>query len=167
MVDFRIGHGYDCHKLIKSTLLIICGVEIDSPVGSVGHSDGDVGYHAICDAILGALALGDLGTHFPSTDEKWAGANSEIFLKEILQLMNNKGYTINNLDCTIILQTPHINEYISKMKKHVSSVCGIDIGAVSIKATTTDKLGAIGREEGIASSAIVLLKKDGKSRSVV
>ena len=160
MDNYRIGHGYDCHKLIKSIPLIICGIEIDSQMGSLGHSDGDVGYHAICDAILGALALGDLGTYFPSTDEKWAGANSEIFLKETLQLMNNKGYTINNLDCTIILQAPQINEDISKMKKHVSSVCKIDTSAISIKATTTDKLGTIGRGEGIASSAIVLLKKD-------
>ena len=160
MTSFRIGHGYDCHKLIKSIPLIICGIKIDSSVGSLGHSDGDVGYHAICDAILGALALGDLGTYFPSTDEKWAGANSKIFLEKTLQLMNNKGYTINNLDCTIILQTPHINQYISKMKKHVSSACKIDANAISIKATTTDRLGAVGRGEGIASLSIILLKKD-------
>ena len=160
MNNFRIGHGYDVHQLIKSIPLIICGVNIESKFGSLGHSDGDIAYHSICDAILGALALGDLGTYFPSTDEKWAGANSEIFLKKILILMYDKGYVINNIDCTIILQKPSINKYILKMKKNLSSIFNLGISSISIKVTSTDKLGAIGRGEGIASSTIILLSKD-------
>lgn len=158
MKDFRIGHGYDVHKLVESHPLILCGVTIDSPLGSLGHSDGDVGLHAICDAILGALALGDLGTHFPST-EVLEGANSNGFLLEILDLMSTSQYEINNIDCTIILQTPHIGQYIQKMRKNISEVCEIDLDKVSVKATTTDKIGSIGRGEGIGASAVVLLGK--------
>ena len=157
--DLRIGQGYDVHQLIDGRPLIICGVKIPHSKGLLGHSDGDVGYHAICDAILGALALGDLGTYFPSSNSKWDGANSEIFLEEILVLMNNKNYSINNIDCTIILQSPHINQYIEQMKKNISDICHININQISVKATTTDNLGSIGREEGIGSSSVVLLKK--------
>ena len=159
MSNFRIGHGYDIHQLVESHPLIICGVHIESPMGSIGHCDGDVGYHAICDAILGALALGDLGTYFPSSDDKWAGANSNIFIQEVLQLMTNEQYEINNIDCTIILQSPHINQYIQRMRKNIADACKIDINKISIKATTTDKLGSIGRGEGVGSSAIILLNK--------
>ena len=160
MSDFKIGHGYDVHRLVSSTPLIICGIHIASPVGSLGHSDGDVGYHSICDAILGALSLGDLGTHFPSSDDKWKDSDSVVFLQTILSLINDKHYSINNIDCTIILQSPHISKYINDMKKNIASICNIDINMVSVKATTTDGLGAIGKGEGIAASAIVLLKKD-------
>jgi len=159
MSRFRIGHGYDVHQLVDSHPLIICGVTIESSVGSIGHSDGDVGYHAICDAILGALALGDLGTYFPSSDNKWTGANSNIFLQEVLRLMINEQYEISNIDCTIILQSPHINQYIQNMRKNIAEVCKIAINKISVKATTTDKLGSIGRGEGIGSSAIILLNK--------
>ena len=159
MNDFRIGHGYDVHQLVNSHPLVICGVDIESSLGSIGHSDGDVGYHAICDAILGALALGDLGTYFPSSDNKWAGANSNIFLQEVLILMANKQYEISNIDCTIILQYPHINKYIKNMRQNIAEACKININKISVKATTTDKLGAIGRGEGIGSSAIILLNK--------
>ena len=159
MSNFRIGHGYDIHQLVDSHPLIICGVHIESPMGSIGHSDGDVGYHAICDAILGALALGDLGTHFPSSDNQWEDANSAIFLQEVLKLMMDAQYEISNIDCTIILQSPHINQYIKKMRENIAEACRIHINQVSIKATTTDKLGSIGRGEGIGSSAIILLKK--------
>jgi len=159
MSDLRIGHGHDVHQLVESLPLIICGVNIDSPVGSLGHSDGDVGYHSICDAILGALALGDLGTHFPSSDSKWENADSSKFLKSIIGLMQNQGYHINNIDCTIILQSPSINKHIKTMRNTIANTCRIDIKKVSIKATTTDQLGSIGRGEGIAASSVVLLKK--------
>ena len=159
MNNFRIGHGYDIHQLVESHPLVICGVNIESSVGSLGHSDGDVGIHSICDAILGALALGDLGTYFPSSDSKWEGKESSFFLIHVLKLMNKKGYDINNIDCTIILQSPKLSIYINDMKKMVANICKIDIGIVSIKATTTDKIGSIGRGEGIAASAVVLLKK--------
>ena len=158
-IDIRIGHGYDVHQLVESLPLIICGVDVDSSKGSLGHSDGDVGIHAICDAILGALALGDLGTHFPSSDSKWAGQASSTFLIHVLKLMKNKGYDINNIDCTIILQSPHLNKHIQSMRKMIANICKIDINRVSIKATTTDKLGFIGRGEGIGASAVVLLDK--------
>ena len=105
-------------------------------MGLDGHSDGDVGYHSLCDAMLGALALGDIGIYFPSSDKKWKNANSLIFLKKTLSLIHDKGYTINNLDCTIILQSPHINKYISKMKKNLSSVCKININTISINKKT-------------------------------
>ena len=159
MNNFRIGHGYDIHQLVDSHPLVICGVNIESSVGSVGHSDGDVGYHAICDAILGALALGDLGTYFPSSDNKWAGANSNIFLQEVLKLMIAEQYEIINIDCTIILEYPHINQYIQNMRKNIAHTCKININKISVKATTTDKIGSIGRGEGIGASAMILLNK--------
>ena len=157
--NLRIGHGYDVHQLVDSIPLIICGVTIDFSKGSLGHSDGDVGIHAICDAILGALALGDLGTHFPSSDSKWSGKDSSVFLMHVLKLMHNQGYDIQNIDCTIILQSPHLNTYIQSMRQVIADICKVDIGMVSIKATTTDKLGAIGQGKGIGASAIVLLGK--------
>jgi len=157
--DLRIGHGYDVHQLVESLPLIICGVNIDSPKGSLGHSDGDVGIHAICDAILGALALGDLGTHFPSSDSKWSGQESSTFLIHVLKLMYNEGYDINNIDCTIILQSPKLNTYIKSMRKIIANICKIHINMVSIKATTTDEIGSIGRGKGIGAYAIVLLGK--------
>ena len=157
--NLRIGHGYDVHQLVDSIPLIICGVTIDFSKGSLGHSDGDVGIHTICDAILGALALGDLGTHFPSSDSKWSGKDSSVFLMHVLKLMHNQGYDIQNIDCTIILQSPHLNTYIQSMRQVIADICKIDIGMVSIKATTTDKLGAIGQGKGIGASAIVLLGK--------
>ena len=157
--NLRIGHGYDVHQLVDERVLVICGVVIDYHKGSLGHSDGDVGIHAICDAILGALALGDLGAHFSSSDSKWSGQDSRTFLNHVLKLMNDEGYHINNIDCTIILQSPHLNIYIKSMRKIIAEICQININMVSIKATTTDKLGAIGRGEGIGASAIVLLEK--------
>ena len=157
--NLRIGHGYDVHQLVDSIPLIICGVTIDFSKGSLGHSDGDVGIHAICDAILGALALGDLGTHFPSSDSKWSGKDSSVFLMHVLKLMHNQDYDIQNIDCTIILQSPHLNTYIQSMRQVIADICKVDIGMVSIKATTTDKLGVIGRGKGIGASAIVLLGK--------
>ena len=156
-MNMRIGHGYDVHQLVDSASLVICGVAIESPVGSLGHSDGDVGYHSVCDAILGALSLGDLGTHFPSSDEKWKDADSIIFINEVMRLMENQNYQINNIDITIILQRPAIKPNVPDMRENIANACHIPIESVSIKATTTDGLGSIGRGEGIAASAVVLL----------
>ena len=158
-MNIRIGHGYDVHRLVESEPLIICGEKIESPVGSLGHSDGDVGIHAICDAILGALAYGDLGTHFPSSNPEWKGTDSRCFLDKVLEEMNLRGYAINNIDCTIILQAPNISTYVEAMRQRIADYCYLDINQVSVKATTTDKLGSIGRGEGIAASAIVLLNE--------
>ena len=164
MNNFRIGHGYDAHRLVSSIPLIICGVHIESPVGSHGHSDGDVGYHSICDAILGALALGDLGFHFPSSNENWRNTDSKFFFEQILRLMDEKKYTINNIDCTIILESPYINKYIDDMRNNIASICNVDVSCISVKATTTDKIGFIGRGEGISSLSVVLLQKDNHER---
>ena len=159
MNNLRIGHGYDVHRLVKSEPLVICGEKVESPVGSLGHSDGDVGIHAICDAILGALAYGDLGTHFPSSSPEWEDVDSLYFLETVLKEMSSRGYNIINIDCTIILQSPHISAYVEAMRQRIADYCYLDINRVSVKATTTDKLGSIGKGEGIAASAIVLLNK--------
>ena len=156
-MNIRIGHGYDVHQLVESEPLIICGVKINSSMGSLGHSDGDVAYHSICDAILGALSLGDLGTYFPSSDGLWEDADSIIFIRKVIDLMKNQQYKVNNIDITIILQHPSIKTKVLEMRQNIATACEIPIDAVSIKATTTDGIGSIGRGEGIAASTIVLL----------
>ena len=153
----RIGQGIDVHQLVVGTPLIIGGVSIPFPMGSKGHSDGDVLYHAIVDAILGALAQGDIGQHFPSDNERWKNVNSRIFMEHAQDLMQENGYTAVNIDATIILQTPHISSYISEMRKNIASILSISINVISIKATTTDFLGFTGIGEGIAATAVVLL----------
>ena len=153
----RIGQGVDVHQLIAGTPLIIGGVSIPFPNGSKGHSDGDVLYHAIVDAILGALALGDLGQHFPSDNERWRNAASRKFLEHAKYLMQEKGYTAVNIDTTVILQEPELRSYISKISANIAHVLSISVDTVSVKATTTDHLGFTGSGEGIAAMAVVLL----------
>ena len=155
----RIGQGFDVHKLKKGTPLIIGGVSIPNNKGSLGYSDGDVLFHAITDACLGALAQGDIGQHFPSSDDKWKNANSQQFMEHSQSLLNSKGYSIGNIDSTIILQKPQINNYITEMRKNIAQVFSIAIDDVSIKATTTDRLGFIGSEEGIAAMAVVIISE--------
>ena len=155
----RIGQGFDVHKLEAGTPLVIGGVSIPSDKGSAGHSDGDVLFHAITDACLGALAQGDIGQHFPSSDEKWKNANSQQFLKHSRSLLNSKGYSIGNIDSTIILQKPQINNYIIEIRKNIAQVLSIAIDDVSVKATTTDKLGFIGSAQGIAAMAVVIISE--------
>jgi len=158
----RIGQGVDVHQLVAGTPLIIGGVSIPFPNGSKGHSDGDILYHAIVDAILGALALGDIGQHFPSDDERWRDAPSRKFLEHAKHLMQEKGYTAVNIDATVILQTPELRSYISEMRENIACVLSLSIDAVSVKATTTDRLGFIGSGDGIAATAVALLiKKNG------
>jgi len=158
-MQFRIGSGIDSHKLEKDIPLIIGGVLIPFEKGSKGHSDGDVLFHAIVDAVLGALALGDIGDYFPSENSKWKGADSKLFMEDVCKLIEEKGYSIENVDITIILQKPVLKKYIMNMRNNTAFALSVDLDQISIKATTTDKLGFIGKGEGIAAMASILLKK--------
>ena len=154
----RIGQGYDVHKLVEGRDCIICGVKIPYEKGLLGHSDADVALHALSDALLGAAALGDIGKHFPDTDERYKGADSRILLREVIKKISEKGYAVENADVTIVAQRPKMSPYIDEMKKNVAEDLGVDIDAVNVKATTTEKLGFEGRGEGISATAVVLLK---------
>ena len=156
-MNIKVGHGIDIHQLKIGESLFLGGVKIDSELGIVGHSDGDIVIHAIVDAILGALAKGDIGTFFPSTDEKYKNISSIIFLEETLNLMIDLGFFINNIDINVVLQKPHINSYIFSIRENLSKIINIDIDNISVKATTADKLGFIGKKEGIMSTATILL----------
>lgn len=153
----RIGLGYDVHKLTEDRKLIIGGVEIPHDKGLLGHSDADVLIHAIMDSILGALALGDIGKHFPDTDEKYKGANSMKLLEYVHNLITSKGYKIGNIDSTIIAQSPKMAPHIESMRKNISKVLNTDIDNINIKATTEEGLGFTGAKQGIASQSICLL----------
>ena len=153
----RIGHGYDVHKLVEGRPLIIGGVEIPHTLGLYGHSDADVLLHAITDAILGAAALGDIGLHFPDTDDKWKGADSLKLLSMAYDKVREKGYTIENIDATILAQKPKLRPYIDKIRHNISHTLQLDIDQVNIKATTEEGLGFTGHEEGIAAHAVALL----------
>lgn len=155
----RIGNGYDVHKLVEGRKLILGGVEIPHTKGVLGHSDGDVLIHAIMDAMLGALALGDIGQHFPDTDMKYENIDSTILLTRVKELIAERGYRVINLDSIIVLQKPKVKPYIEAMRKRVVEVLEIDIDQVSIKATTEEKLGFTGDESGVKSYCVVLLEK--------
>ncbi|MBQ8895622.1 MAG: 2-C-methyl-D-erythritol 2,4-cyclodiphosphate synthase [Clostridia bacterium] len=155
----RIGQGYDVHKLVIGRRLIIGGVEIEHETGLLGHSDADVLLHAICDALLGAAALGDIGKHFPDTDEKYKNINSLILLSEVGKLLYKEGFTINNIDATVIAQAPKLAPYIEKMRQNIASALELDIKYVSVKATTEEHLGFTGRKEGIAASAVCIINE--------
>lgn len=154
----RIGQGYDVHKLVEGRDCIICGVKIPYEKGLLGHSDADVALHALADAILGAAALGDIGKHFPDTDEKYKGADSRMLLREVVKKVAEKGYSVDNADVTIVAQRPKMLPYIEQMRKNVADDLNVGIDDVNIKATTTEKLGFEGRGEGISATAVVLLK---------
>ena len=160
-MKIRIGHGVDIHKLSPEIPLILGGINIPSPLGSLGHSDGDVVIHSLVDAILGALALGDIGTYFPSNSKKFKNINSNFFLDFALKKMKEKKYSINNIDINIILESPKVNPYIDKMKSNLSKLLSIDNEGISIKATTTDKLGFIGHKKGIMSTSTILIRENG------
>lgn len=153
----RVGNSIDIHKFGESRKLILGGVEVDYHLGLVGHSDADVVLHSICEAIIGALGLGDIGTHFPDTDPKYKGISSMILLENVVDLMNVKGYKIGNIDVTILCEKPHLKDYKEQMKANICSVCNTD--DVNIKATRGEGLGFIGRVEGIASVCTLLLIK--------
>ena len=154
----RIGQGYDVHRLVSDRKLIIGGVEIEYDKGLLGHSDADVLLHAISDAILGAAALGDIGKHFPDTDERFKGADSILLLKECVRLAKNEGYEIENIDATIIAQAPKMSPHIDLMRKNIANACDVSLNQVNVKATTEEKLGFTGAGEGISASAVCLLK---------
>lgn len=162
MNNFRIGQGFDVHQFSEDRDLFIGGVKIPFEKGLLGHSDADVLLHAICDAMLGALALGDIGIHFPDTDQSYKNIDSKILLNNVYTLIKSKGYEIGNIDSTLLLQRPKISSFIPKMIEVISNLLGIDKEQVSIKATTTEKLGFVGREEGVAAMATVLLFKHGE-----
>ena len=153
----KIGHGYDVHRLVANRKLFIGGVEIPYHLGLLGHSDADVLLHAICDAILGALGLGDIGQHFPDNDPMFKGIESVLLLEQVMALTHNQGFMIGNLDCTVIAQRPKLSPHIPRMISTVANTCRMPESCVNIKATTTEQLGFIGREEGIAAHAVVLL----------
>ena len=157
---FRVGLGYDIHKLVEDRPLILGGIEIPYEKGLLGHSDADVLIHAIIDGMLGALALSDIGTHFPDTDPKYKGISSVELLKNVMGLIKEKGYVINNIDSNIILQEPKMKPHIPNMVKKLSEVMGIDESQLSIKAKTNEQMDAVGEKRAIEASAVVMLRKD-------
>lgn len=158
-MDFRIGHGYDVHALADGLKLVLGGVEISFAKGFVAHSDGDVAIHAICDALLGAAALGDIGEHFPDTSADYAGIDSKILLQRVAALLRQKGFEIGNVDCTVRMQRPKLTSFIGAMRSALAGAMGVDDDRVSVKATTTEHLGFEGREEGVSVSAVALIYK--------
>jgi len=158
-MNIKIGIGYDVHQLAEGYEFWLGGIKIDNPKGAVGHSDADVLIHAICDALLGAANLRDIGYHFSDTCAEFKGIDSKILLKRVIKLLNDKGYTVGNIDSIIILQKPKVQHFIEEMKTTLATVMEIDPENISIKATTTEKLGFTGREEGIAAQAVVLIEK--------
>lgn len=152
--QLRVGCGYDVHKLVKDRRLILCGIEVPYELGLLGHSDADVALHALMDALLGAAALGDIGKHFPDTDERFKGADSMKLTEHVAGLLAERGWQINNVDVTIIAQRPKLASFIPAMRANVARVLGVEEEAVNVKATTTEKLGFTGRGEGIASEAV-------------
>lgn len=153
----RIGHGFDVHKFGGNGPITLGGVKIDHDLGLVAHSDGDVLLHALCDALLGAAALGDIGKHFPDTDDAYSGVDSRVLLRHVMNVIKDKGYVLGNADMTIVAQAPKMAPHINDMRALIANDCHVDIDAINVKATTTEKLGYTGRKEGIAAHAVVLL----------
>ncbi len=154
---FRVGFGFDVHQLAEGEEFWLGGILLDHYKGAVGHSDADVLIHAICDALLGAAALGDIGYHFPDTSDEYKGIDSKILLKEVVRLITEKGYTIGNIDATVSLQLPKIKPHILAIREKLAEVMGIDVDLVSVKATTTEKLGYVGEEKGVNAHAVCLI----------
>lgn len=165
-MNIRVGFGYDVHQLVEGKTFTLGGMVISHTKGSLGHSDGDTLIHAICDALLGAANLRDIGFHFPDTDNKYKGIDSKILLKKTVELLLKKGYYIGNIDSTICLQKPKIKDYIPKMQAILAKTCGIQIDDIAIKATTTEKMGFEGREEGVSAYATVLIQKKDENHSI-
>jgi len=159
MSNIRIGFGYDVHQLVEKRPMFLGGVEIPYTKGFFGHSDADILLHAVCDALLGALALGDIGKHFPDTDKSYKNYDSKNFVKQVFALIKERGYKLGNLDCTIILQRPKIAPFVDKMVETIAELLEGDTTQVSIKATTPENMGFVGREEGAEAYAVVLLEK--------
>ena len=158
-MNFRIGHGYDVHKLTENRDLIIGGVNIPHHIGLLGHSDADVLLHAISDSLLGALALGDIGTHFPDTDERFRGADSLVLLSLVGELVRREGYEVGNIDATVIAQAPKLAPFIPQMRLNIARALEVELNSVSVKATTEERLGFTGEEKGIAAHSVCLVYK--------
>ena len=158
-MDIRIGNGYDVHALAEGLPLWLGGVKVESTIGCIAHSDGDVAIHALCDALLGALALGDIGKHFPDTSDEFAGIDSKILLARVMELIRDKGWSVGNVDITIAMQRPKLAPYIVPMRECLASIMGVPVSAVSVKATTTEKLGFVGRSEGCEVYVVALINK--------
>lgn len=156
-INFRVGHGYDVHAFESGNYITLGGVKIPHRMGLKAHSDGDVVIHALVDALLGACALGDIGQHFPDTDERWRNKESRMFLQTAVQMLDEKNWSVNNVDITIIAEAPKLKDYLAAMRFNLAQDIKIDVDQISVKATTTEKLGFIGRQEGIAATAIAAL----------
>jgi 2-C-methyl-D-erythritol 2,4-cyclodiphosphate synthase len=158
-MKFRVGFGFDVHPLESGRQLWLGGIRLDAEKGAMGHSDADVLLHAICDALLGAANLRDIGFHFPNTDPKYKGADSKVLLKEVMRLLDEKGYKVGNVDATLSLEAPKINPHIAKMQAVIAPILGVEEDDISIKATTNEKLGYVGRTEGVNAYAVALVYK--------
>lgn len=158
-MNIRVGQGFDAHAFVQGRKLVLGGLEVPHEQGLAGHSDADVLIHAICDALLGAAGLGDIGHHFPDTDEKYAGADSKVLLAEVIRQLHDRGWFVVNLDATVIAEAPKLAPYIDTMRQCLSGLLGIGYDDANIKATTTEHLGFTGRQEGIAAQAVVLIRK--------
>lgn len=158
-MNIRVGNGFDVHRLVEGRELWLCGIKLDHPTGLLGHSDADVAIHALCDALLGALALGDIGKHFPDSDDRYKGIDSKRLLKEVCRLIRERGWEIGNTDLTIMAEAPKLRPYIDLMRETLAAVMSIPVDCVSVKATTTEGLGYTGRREGIAATATSLLAR--------
>ena len=159
MCQYRIGHGYDVHRLVENRELVLGGVKIPHTLGLLGHSDADVLIHAVMDALLGAVALGDIGRHFPDISDEYRGISSLVLLERVRDMLRAENAEIINIDATLVLQKPRVSSYIEKMRANIAGTLGIDIGAVNVKATTEEHLGFTGREEGISAHAVAMVKK--------
>lgn len=155
----RVGFGFDVHQLVEGRDLWLGGVKVPHTMGALGHSDADVLLHALCDALLGAAALGDIGQHFPDTDARWKGADSKHLLEAVVLLLRGRGWSVGNVDCTLILERPKIMPHVQAMREVISSLLGVDMDAVSIKATTNERMGFVGRGEGVAAHAVALIHR--------
>lgn len=160
-MGFRVGHGFDAHRLGEGRPLMLGGVQVPHPQGLVGHSDGDCVLHAVCDALLGAAALGDMGRYFPSSDPRWQGVPSRVFLEEVRRLLTEARYAVENLDVTVVAEAPRLEPHCQAMRRSLAAGLGLEAGQVSVKAKSSDGLGAVGRGEGIAAFAVVLLTNAG------
>lgn len=158
-METRIGTGFDVHRLTEGRKLVLCGIEIPFEKGLLGHSDADVAVHALMDAMLGAAAMGDIGRHFPDTDDAYKGISSMILLQKVRELIEQEGFRLGNADITIMAQRPKLSPYIEKMRTNIAAVLGMDVGSINVKATTTEKLGFVGRQEGIAAEAVCTINR--------
>lgn len=158
-MTFRVGTGTDIHRLVEGRELWLGGIRIEHDKGALGHSDADVLLHAICDALLGAAGLGDIGHHFPDTDMRWKGADSKVLLEQVMGLLKERGWSVGNVDSTLLLERPKIKPHIPAMRSVIARLLGVDEAVVSIKATTNEGMGYVGREEGVCAHAVALIQR--------